>query len=89
VVALGIGAWAMRSAFATARIGSGYVAKQTCSCLFVARRTPQSCNEDYDANSLRLLTVEPNASSVTVSALGGLLSAKAEFEDGFGCHLVN
>jgi hypothetical protein len=89
VVALAIAAWTMRSTFSTARIGSAYVAKQTCSCLFVARRTPQSCNEDYDANSLRMLAVEPDASGVTVSALGGLLSATAQFEDGFGCHLVN
>jgi hypothetical protein len=89
VVALGFAAWAARDTYATARIGSAYVAKQTCSCLFVARRTPQSCTEDYDANVVRPLTVERGASSVTVSAIGGLLSAKAEFEEGFGCHLVN
>jgi hypothetical protein len=89
IVALAAGAWFGRDLYTTARIGTAYVAKQTCSCLFVASRAPQSCSEDYEADAVKPLVVQPAASSVTVSALGGLLSATAEFEDGFGCHLVN
>lgn len=93
VLMLGIGVavvvWGGRDAYSTARLGAAYVAKQTCSCIFVAGRPQQSCSSDYDAQAARLLSVQPAQTSVTVSAFAGLLSARAEFEEGFGCHLVN
>jgi ABC-type molybdate transport system substrate-binding protein len=89
VVVVAAGVWAGRGTYATGYIGTGYVAKQTCSCMFVVGRTAEACSTDYDAQVVQRLKVQPAASSVTVSALGGLLSAKAEFEEGFGCHLVN
>jgi hypothetical protein len=89
LVALGLLAWLGRDTFATVRIGAAYVAKQTCSCLFIARRTSTSCSRDYDAGAAGLLRVDIAATSVTASAFGGLLSRTAQFEDGFGCHLVN
>ena len=89
VAVIGAGIWYGNTQYQTARIGSGYVAKQTCSCLFVAHRAPDSCPRDYEPAAIKPLTVTPAASSVTVSALGGLISAQAQFEEGFGCHLVN
>lgn len=89
VLIAGAGLWFGNIQYQTARIGTGYVAKQTCSCLFVAHRAPDSCPRDYDPAAIKPLTVQPAASSVTVSALGGLISAQAQFEEGFGCHLVN
>lgn len=90
---LGVGlaavAWGGRTVYSTASIGAAYVAKQTCSCMFVVGRTAQSCSQDYDPEAARLLSVQTDQSSVTVSALAGLFSARAEFETGFGCHLVN
>jgi hypothetical protein len=83
------GFWFGRETYATGVIGTSYVAKQTCSCMFVVGRSAESCNQDYDAQATQALKVQPAASSVTVTALGGLLSARAEFEEGFGCHLVN
>ncbi len=88
-VILAIGAWAGRDTLTTAEIGTSYVAKQTCSCMFVSRRPADACSRDFDAAAVRQLTVQPAASSVTVTALGGLFSARAEYEEGFGCHLVN
>jgi hypothetical protein len=85
----GLAVWFGRGTYETARIGTAYVAKQTCSCLFVARRTPESCRTDYDPAALARLNVEPAASSVTVSALGGVVSAQAQFDAGFGCHPAN
>jgi len=87
--ALGAGLWLGRGTYTSAQIGTSYVAKQTCSCLFVVRRSAEACSRDYEAQGIERLTVQPAASGVTVSALGGLLSATAEFEAGFGCHLVN
>jgi hypothetical protein len=79
-------AWGGRGTYQTARLGTVYVAKQTCSCLFVARRTLESCRTDYEADAIAPLKLEVGASDVKVSALGGLLSAQAQFEEGFGCH---
>lgn len=78
-----------RDTWATAKIGTVYVAKQTCSCLFVAGRPMDSCRTDYDLAALKPLTVETTDKSVKVSALAGLVSARSEFEPGFGCHPAN
>ena len=89
VVLLGVVVWFGRGTYQTARLGTVYVAKQTCSCLFIAHRTPESCRTDYDPAAIKQLTVAPASGSVAVSALGGLVSAEARFEEGFGCHPVN
>jgi hypothetical protein len=89
VLLVGIGGWGARDTFATARIGTTYVAKQTCSCLFVAGRPPDSCRTDFDPEALRSLDIATGDSAVTVSAVGGLISARAEFEKEYGCHPVN
>jgi hypothetical protein len=81
-------AWAGRNFYATAHMGATYVAKQTCSCLFVAKRSEDSCRTDYNPTDLEQLEVRPGASDVTVTALGGLISGRAEFDQGFGCHPV-
>jgi len=89
VLLVGVGGWGARDTFATARMGTTYVAKQTCSCLFVAGRPLASCSSDFNPESLQSLDVVTDHSVVTVSALGGLVSSRAEFENGFGCHPVN
>jgi hypothetical protein len=89
IVLAGLAVWFGRSTYQTGRIGTAYVAEQTCSCLFIARRTPESCRTDYDPAALARLKVEPAASSVTVSALGGIVAAQAQFDAGFGCHPAN
>jgi hypothetical protein len=81
-------AWAGRNFYATAHIGATYVAKQTCSCLFVARRSEASCRTDYNPADLAQLKIQPGVNEVTASALGGLISGRAAFDQGFGCHPV-
>jgi hypothetical protein len=85
----GVALYAARDTWATARLGTVYVAKQTCSCLFVAGRPMDSCRTDYDPEALEPLRVETTQRSVEVSALAGLVAARAEFEPGFGCHPAN
>jgi hypothetical protein len=89
VVIVAGGLYASRDTWATAKIGTVYVAKQTCSCLFVAGRPMDSCRTDYDPAALKPLTVEATDQGVKVSALAGLVSARSEFEPGFGCHPAN
>jgi hypothetical protein len=86
VTIVAVALFAGRETWATAKFGTVYVAKQTCSCLFVAGRPMESCRTDYDAEALKPLTVETSESGVKVSALAGLVSAQAKFEPGFGCH---
>jgi hypothetical protein len=89
VAIVAVALFAGRDTWATAKIGTVYVAKQTCSCLFVAGRPMESCRTDYDPEALKPLTVEKGDSGVKVSALAGLVSAQSKFEPGFGCHPVN
>ena len=86
---VGVALFFGRDSWATAKIGTVYVAKQTCSCLFVAGRPMDSCRTDYDPAAIKPLTVEATDSGVKVSALAGLVSAQAQFEPGFGCHPAN
>ncbi len=89
VVIVGVALYAGRDTWATAKVGTVYVAKQTCSCLFVAGRPMDSCRTDFDLAAIKPLTVEATDQGVKVSALAGLVSAQAEFEPGFGCHPAN
>lgn len=89
LMGLAVAGWFGRETYAAAYIGTAYLAKQTCSCMFVVGRSAESCSHDYDPQTARMLNVQPATSSVTVTALGGVFSARAEFESGFGCHLVN
>jgi hypothetical protein len=78
-----------RDTWTTAKLGTVYVAKQTCSCLFVAGRPMDSCRTDYDPAAIKPLTVEKLEHGVKVTALGGIVAAQAEFEPDFGCHPAN
>jgi hypothetical protein len=92
VVVVGLvlgGVWGARRTVEQAHIGTAYVAKLTCSCLFVSHRSAQSCETDYDATAIKYLTREVQGQGVSVSALGHLITTRAVFEQGFGCHLVN
>lgn len=68
--------------------GAGYSAQQTCACLWVAGRTPESCATDLDPLARKLVSVRVGSNEVTASALG-LTTATAMYEKGFGCSLRN
>ena len=70
-----------------ARIGTGYAAEQTCSCVFVSGRTLESCRGDLDPLALKLVSME--VGSDEVRARVALLShARARFDATRGCTLV-
>ena len=89
VVLVGAAMFFGRDTWTTAKLGTVYVAKQTCSCLFVAGRPMDSCRTDYDPAAIKPLTVEKLEHGVKVTALGGIVAAQAQFEQGFGCHPAN
>lgn len=86
VAIVGIAVWAGRDTYQFARIGGVYAAKQTCSCLFIAHRPMESCKTDFDAEAVKPFTWIVTDNSVSIAAIGGLVSAKAVFEAGYGCH---
>jgi hypothetical protein len=71
-----------------ARIGAGYTAEQTCACLFVSGRSPDSCRMDLDPLARKVVSVRVDPAGRTVSARGiGFARATARYEPGFGCSI--
>ena len=71
-----------------ASIGAGYSAEQTCACLFIGKRTIESCMGDLDPLARKLISVHPGENTVTASGFG-VSSATARFTPGYGCTLQN
>jgi hypothetical protein len=69
------------------RVGTGYTAEQTCACLFISRRTPESCRGDLEPLARRLISVQIGANEVTTGSFG-LGHARAQYQPGFGCTLL-
>lgn len=85
----GAAAWSARDTIAYAHIATGYAAKQTCSCRFVAGRTMDSCMADFPTEDRSNFSVVENGNHVSASVLFGVISAEAMYEEGYGCRLLN
>jgi hypothetical protein len=68
------------------RIGSGYAAHQTCSCLKVSHRSMESCRGELDPLAQKLVRIEVRDDQVVARSL--LWSSRAVYEEGWGCTLV-
>ena len=68
-------------------IGTGYAAEQTCSCLFVSGRPLESCTHDLEPLAQKIVRITPGDHEVTARVLG-VIRARARYEAGFGCSLV-
>jgi hypothetical protein len=87
VVASILVAWRLLQLSELARIGTGYAAQQTCACLFISLRSPESCHMDLDPLARRFVSVKPGPAEVTARVLG-LARATARYQTGFGCSLT-
>lgn len=90
MLALGGGllAWSFADDLAYANIATGYAAKQTCSCVHVSGRALEACIGDFPEDAREQIKVTQEAARTRASVLFGLVAAEAEFEDGFGCRIV-
>jgi hypothetical protein len=68
-----------------ASVGAGYVAKEMCSCIFVAGRSLESCRPDVPESMDRV------RAELLPDGVRGFVPALAErvarYEPGFGCTL--
>jgi hypothetical protein len=88
VVAGAVVAWRVLRLSDLSEIGAGYAAQQTCACLFISRRSPESCRMDLDPLARRLVSVKIGAAEVTARSMG-VARATARYEKAFGCSLVD
>ncbi len=80
-------AFAARKFAPLGRVGAGYVAEQTCACLFVSGRALDSCRGDLDPLARRLVSISVAGDEVRTRA-AGLERARARYDAATGCTLV-
>lgn len=89
ILALVIAAgFAAQAPLAYARVAVTYAAKQACSCLHVSGRAFESCMSDFPADAAQSIVVSAEGAEVRASTLFGAVSARARYEDGFGCAIL-
>jgi hypothetical protein len=71
-----------------AHIGTGYTAEQTCACLFVSRRSFESCHAELDPLAKRLVSVTAGTNEVTARSML-IAHATARYQQGYGCTLAD
>jgi hypothetical protein len=69
-------------------IGAGYTAEQTCACLFVSRRTLESCRAELEPMARWFVAITPAADAVTARSFV-FSRATARYQKNFGCSLEN
>ncbi len=90
VIVLGVVYFAfVRPFLAMANVGVGFVAKQMCSCIYVAERTFDSCRPDMfeSMNDVQAEVIdEPPGIRAWVTAIS---ERRAHYRGEFGCHLID
>jgi len=70
-----------------AQIGASYIAKQMCSCVFVAGRSEASCHAEFEPDidkfSVQVRHSKPGHGSVRTRML--VFSSAARYAGGYGC----
>jgi hypothetical protein len=88
-IVLSSAAWSLQDDVAYARIATGYAAKETCSCRHVSGRPLDSCLAEFPAEARANINVTETPGRVRASVLFGAISAEAQFEDAYGCTILN
>jgi len=70
-----------------AQIGASYIAKQMCSCLFVAGRSEASCHAEFepDIDRFKVKISHPKPGHGSVRTRLVIFSGAARYTAGYGC----
>jgi hypothetical protein len=72
-------------------LGTTYIAKQLCSCVFVTGRSEASCRAEFKPDIDRMSAVVDRTGAPAkgkVSVRLAIFSGEAVYEDGFGCRVA-
>lgn len=91
-VVIGVGVFGWIKIGPYGKVGSTYIAKQMCSCVFVAGRPTSDCRTEFKPDVDKFsITIDrsrmPREGRVKAS-LGGLFTGEARYEPAFGCTVV-
>lgn len=90
VLAGGAYGWSRLAPFA--RVGSTYLAKQVCSCVFVAERPYPDCVDEFRPDSGKFSIIVDRAKLPTEgrirTSFAGLIKGEARYSRGYGCTVV-
>ena len=86
---VGGGAYAAREPYTYAHVATAYAAKQTCSCLHVSGRAMESCLAEFPQEARSRFSVTSTGNRVHASVLFNSISADAEYDEDYGCRLLN
>lgn len=67
--------------------GTGYAAKTSCSCRYVAGRDLDSCYEDFMPGMWAIWLSEDEANQSVTATIPAIESNTASYEEGYGCVL--
>jgi len=86
LAAVSLGAWLHLPTLI--QIGPGYTAEVMCGCVFISGRPPQSCARDLDPLARRLVSVQVDTATRSVTARElGFIQRTARFRQNYGCGL--
>ena len=79
----------LRPGLALMRIGTGYAAKQTCSCVFISGRTKENCQKDLEPLARRTISISIAQGEPEVwTHAFGWVRARARYQRNLGCSLI-
>src|SRR2546427_3666722 len=87
VIACVAGVFFGRRVYRLSTIGAGYIAKQMCSCIFVAEREFTSCRADMPPDMVRVRAELLDGQRGVRAWVPGIVARTARYTPGTGCTL--
>ncbi len=87
VLCLALGVVFGPEAYRAVHVGSGYLAKQMCSCIFVAGRAADACRLDMPESMDGLVLVQLEDGEGVRASLYGIAERTAHHQPGSACTL--
>jgi hypothetical protein len=79
---------AYRSVGAYGHIGSNYVAKQLCSCIFVTGRTEAGCKKEFEPDITKFtVDITRKGGKADVQTRLALFEGYAQYDPKYGCSI--